>query len=68
MKDSEYPHRWDDEEELLSFKRWLKFVECEKTSEKMPSIADEDPNDPNRLKVKLETVDYLMKGEYMQPF
>jgi len=68
IRDDEYPHRWDGEEDILQFKRWLKFVETERTGEKMPNIADEDPNDPNRLKVKLETADYLMKGEFMQPF
>jgi len=68
VRDSEYPHRWDSEEELLQFKRWLKFVESERTGEKMRSPAEEDPNDPNRLKFKLQTIDYRIKGEFMQPF
>ena len=68
VRDNSYPHRWDDEEELLMFKRWLKFVECERTGEKMGNIADEDKNDPNRLKFKLQNIDYRIKGEYMQPF
>ena len=65
VRDNSYPHRWDGDEELLKFKRWLKFVECERTGEKMGNIADENPDDPNRLKFKLQNIDYRIKGEYM---
>ena len=46
----------------MDFKGWLRRVQSEDIQ------SSDEPNDPERLKLKLETVDYLVKGEFMQPF
>jgi len=59
VRDSDYPHKWDGEEDTKKFKLWLKFVAGEKVN---PAEEDEGPN---RLKLDLTTLDFLMKGEFM---
>ena len=62
IRDEIYPHRWDSEKDIMDFKGWLRRVQSEDIQ------SSDEPNDPERLKLKLETVDYLVKGEFMQPF
>ena len=60
VRDEIYPHRWDDEKDIMDFKGWLRRVQGGEDKQ-----SSDEPNDPDRLKVKLESVDYLVKGEFM---
>ena len=73
VRDRDYPHKWDnpsglEQHEIVKFKRWQRFLECERTGEKMGAAEKDDKSNPDRLKLKLQTLDFRIKGEYMQPF
>lgn len=63
VRDDIYPHQWDDEDAagVEKFKKWQKFVDGQ-------TNLEINKSDPEWKKMNLKTVDYLIKGEYLQPF
>jgi len=75
IRDSIYPHKWDDkkpgdkDEEVVKFKKWQTLVLSEQTGGKTAANEVETKaGDPDHLKVKLLNIDYRVKGEFLQPF
>lgn len=53
VRDSIYPHRWDNEDELLNFKRWQQYVHKDNAEMQDMYPNMDDKSDPNRFKIKL---------------
>ena len=64
VRDSIYPHQWDEdgEEDITNFLKWQKY------NESASSHLEVDKSNPEWKKLKLKTIDYMIKGEYLQPF
>ena len=68
VRDPYYPHKWDEKLDILKFKRWLRYIDRQGKGEPVGELGDVNDDNPEVRRIELTTLDYMIKGEYLQQF